>query len=97
MEKFVESRFTKMVTGYSNALYSYCPEGRFCNGRIQCPSLTPNDEANCTLNEIGVKYHQDWWFTVSIISIFATLYWWLYPPLALHQKLVFFFIPPLLE
>ena len=48
-----------------------------------------------TLNEIGVKDHQNWWFTVSTNSIFATLYWWFYPPLVLHQKLVFF-IPPLL-
>ena len=43
-----------------------------------------------TLNEIGVKDHQNWWFTISTNSIFATLYWWFYPPLALHQKLVYF-------
>ena len=60
-----------MVTSYSNALYSYCPEDRFCNGRIQCPSLTPNDEAHCTgcpSDQIRCDCNQEGNFTCEINS-----------------------------
>ena len=60
-----------MVTGYSNALYSYCPEDRFCNGWIQCPLLTPNDEANCTgcpSDQIRCDCNQEGNFTCEINS-----------------------------
>jgi len=31
-----------------NRVQEACYERSYCNGRINCPWLTPNDEANCT-------------------------------------------------
>ena len=71
MEKFVEPRFTEMVKNYFNVFYSYCPDDWFCDGWIDCPFLTPYDEANCTgcpTGEIQCDCNQKGNFTCEINS-----------------------------
>ena len=36
-------------------LSNSCPLNRYCDGQIDCPWLTPNDEENCTGSPSGCK------------------------------------------
>ena len=64
----------KMIKIYFIVLNS-CLKKRYCDGKIQCPFLTPNDEANCpgcASDQIRCDCNQEGNFTCTIDSTTGT-------------------------